>query len=83
MAVCWPDALNCTFWGPGETLRYAVTAPKASCWASTRPPSVIVTWSCFSEAWMTRTSACPFGAAIASFRTSSRRAAAGPRLATV
>src|SRR5437868_8877797 len=65
MAACPPAALNVTVGEPGRTDWYDEAAPKASSLARTSDPTLTVTWGCFTDAWMTLTSAFdPAAAAI-------------------
>ena len=84
MAACPPCALNVTVGEPGRMDWYDEAEPKASSLASTSEPTLTVTWGCFTDAWMTLTSAFdPAAADIWSFSTFSRRDEAEPMLATV
>jgi hypothetical protein len=84
MAACPPCALNVTVGEPGRMDWYDEAEPKASSLASTFEPTLTVTWGCFTDAWMTLTSAFdPAAADIWSSSTFSRRVEAEPMLATV
>src|SRR5205807_8465037 len=79
-----PAAVNLTTGVPALTAWYEVAWPNASCRARVSAPTATVTRDCFTDAWMTRTSTCePACPDIWSVRTCSRRAEAGPMLATV
>ena len=75
MAVCALGAVNVTVGMFGATEWYGVAEPKARSRARVSDPTLTVTWGCFSDAWMTRTSTWdPAAPGIWSCSTFSRRA---------